>query len=491
MRVLLVYPEFPDTFWSFRDALKFVGKKASMPPTGLLTIASMLPADWEKRLVDLNVGVVRKKDLLWADVVMISAMNAQLKSAEEIIQQCRGYDVTVVVGGPLFSGSPEIWYDRVDCVVSGEAEGIMKELVADMRSGELSGIYKAADFPDLRDTPAPAWALMDIRKYETVGIQFSRGCPHHCDFCNITALFGKRVRTKSSAQILAELDSLYRMGWRSGIFFVDDNFIGNKAYLKSSLLPALKEWRKNKPSITFQTETSILIADDDKLLSLMTGAGFNTVFIGIETPDEVSLKECGKTQNTKRNLLKDIHRIQNAGLQVQAGFIVGFDNDEPSVFRKQKDFIQKSGIATAMVAMLQAPEGTTLHKRMQTAGRIRGLMNDGTDGTTNIVPSMGIDALKAGHTWLVKSIYSPVAYYERVKTFLLEYKPACRVKLNLSFTQLMAIPKSIVRLGIMGRERMEYWKLFFWTWFKRPNLLPLALRLAIYGHHCSKIMERL
>ncbi len=491
MKILLVYPEFPDTFWSFRHALKFVGKRASMPPTGLLTIASMLPVAWERKLLDLNVDKLDRESLDWADVIMISAMNAQLKSVEEILRRSKGCSAKIVAGGPLFSGTVELWTDRIDCIVSGEAEGLMSGLVRDLISGETESVYRADDFPELRDTPPADWSLVNLKKYETVGIQFSRGCPHHCDFCNITALFGKRVRIKSTTQILRELNELYNQGWRGGVFFVDDNFIGNKAYLKSSLLPALTEWRIDKSAISFQTETSILIADDNELLEMMTSAGFITVFVGIESPDEASLNECGKTQNTRRDLLKDIRRIQNAGIQVQAGFIVGFDNDDPSIFRKQRDFIQKSGIVTAMIAMLQAPEGTILFDKMKVAGRITGLMSDGTDGNTNMIPSMGLDALKAGHRWLVNSLYSPVEYYDRVKRFLTEYRPVSKIRQIVSIRHLMAVFRSVVELGVLGKERLEYWKLFFWTCSRKPSLLPLALRLAIYGHHCSKITERL
>ena len=491
MKILLVYPEFPDTFWSFRHALKFVGKKASMPPTGLLTVATMLPSGWEKKIVDLNVEKLCREKLEWADVLMISAMNAQLKSTEELIARASQFGVKIVVGGPLFSGTVELWRDRVDVVVSGEAEGLISKLVDDLISGETDSVYRADEYPDLGETPAVDWSLVNLGKYETIGIQFSRGCPHHCDFCNITALFGKRVRTKSTSQILNELDKLYNLGWRGGVFFVDDNFIGNKKYLKSSLLPALAEWRRDKSSVTFQTETSILIADDNELLQMLTAAGFNSVFIGIESPDEASLYECGKIQNTKRDLLKDVRKVQNAGIQVQAGFIVGFDSDTPSVFSRQKNFIQRSGIATAMIAMLQAPEGTVLFRRMKAAGRITGLMTDGTDGKTNMIPSMGIEPLKAGHKWLVSSLYSPIAYYSRIKNFLREYRPIKKGGCNFSLRHLLAVPRSIVELGIIGRERVEYWKLFFWTCFKKPYLLPVALRLAICGHHYLKVSDRL
>lgn len=460
-----------------------------MPPTGLLTVAAFLPASWEKRLVDLNVRSLCRKDIAWADMVMISAMNAQLSSTEEVISRCRASGVRTVVGGPLFTAEPEIWIGRVDHIFTGECENTLPQFISDLCKGEPEALYRAGEYPELSETPVPDWSLMKHRDYETVGIQFSRGCPHHCDFCNVTALLGHRVRTKTAEQIITELNSLYKSGWRSGIFFVDDNFIGNKKYLKDILLPTLIKWRKRKETISFQTEATLLLADDPELLRLMVEAGFVTVFIGIETPNEESLRECSKVHNTGRNLLENVRTIQRAGIQVQAGFIVGFDNDRPSIFQRQIDFIQQSGIVTAMVAMLQAPIGTRLHDRLRKEGRITGLMNDGTDGTTNIVPVMGLEALKRGYSKILSGIYSPAAYYERVKTFLKEYKPAGKTRANFSFRQLLAVPISMVALGIRGRERVEYWKLLLWTWIYRPALIPLALRLAICGYHCRKIME--
>jgi radical SAM superfamily enzyme YgiQ (UPF0313 family) len=306
MNILLIYPEFPDTFWSFKHALKFVHKKSAAPPLGLLTIAALLPAGWNKRLVDLNVQVLTDKDLAWADYAFISGMTVQCQSAREVAQRCRAAGVKVVAGGPLFTIEHEQFDDVVDHFVLNEGELTLPLFLKDLENGDAQHIYTTTDFPDIRRTPVPQWELLNLKRYATINLQYSRGCPFNCDFCNVTALLGHRPRIKTAAQIIAELDGLYRLGWRGNIFFVDDNLIGNKRSLKTELLPALIDWRKGKAGIAFSTEASINLADDDELLQLMAAAGFNTVFIGIETPDEDSLAECSKKQNLKRDLVADV-----------------------------------------------------------------------------------------------------------------------------------------------------------------------------------------
>ncbi len=328
MNILLVYPEFPDTFWSFKHALKFVRKKAGAPPLGLLTVAAMLPFEWEKRLVDLNVMALTDEDLAWADYVFISAMIVQRESARATIQRCKIASVKVVAGGPLFTMEHEKFPD-VDHFVLNEAEETLAPFLRDLEQGRARSVYASEEFPDIHQTPVPLWKLANLKDYNSVSIQFSRGCPFNCDFCNVTSLLGHRPRTKTATQIIAELDSIYALGWRKSIFFVDDNFIGNKKYIKTELLPALIGWRKGKTGVRFSTEASINLADDPELLSLMVQAGFDAVFVGIETPNEDSLAECSKNQNKGRNLVESVKRLQRAGLQVQGGFIVGFDNDSP------------------------------------------------------------------------------------------------------------------------------------------------------------------
>ncbi|HPD14150.1 MAG TPA: DUF4070 domain-containing protein [Planctomycetota bacterium] len=486
MKALFVYPEFPDTFWSFRHALKFVSKRASLPPLGLLTVAAMVPEHWEKRLVDLNVRRLRDRDIAWADCVFVSAMAVQRAAAQRLIARCQRAGKRVVAGGPLFTAEPEA-FPEPDHLVLGEAEGALPELVADLERGEARRVYIAPAFPELDRTPVPLWRLADLSRYATLSLQYSRGCPFNCDFCNVTALFGHRPRTKSAAQVIAELDALYGAGWRGGVFFVDDNLIGNKHRLKAELLPALIAWRREHAISGFLTEASINLADDPELMDLMVRAGFTTVFVGIETPDAAGLAECSKSQNANRDLVADVKRIQRAGLQVQGGFIVGFDSDTPSIFERQIAFIQQSGIVTAMVGLLEALPGTRLFERLQREGRIAGATSgDNVDGTTNILPRMGLDTLREGYRRILAHIYSPKHYYARLKTFLCEYQPP-KLRNRVTLADLRAFVRSIVRLGILGSERFHYWKLIVWTVLRRPELLSTAVTLAIYGHHFRKV----
>jgi radical SAM superfamily enzyme YgiQ (UPF0313 family) len=438
--------------------------------------------------VDVNTDKLTEDDLAWADMAFIGGMAVQRESAKHIIARCKARGLKVIAGGPLFTAEADE-FGEVDHLVLDEAELTLPFFLEDLKNGHPQKIYRASGFCDLHHTPIPAWALVQMRKYASMSIQFSRGCPFNCDFCNVTALFGHRVRMKTPRQVLAELDSLYEAGWRSNIFFVDDNFIGNKAYLKARLLPALIEWRKNKKGCVFYTEASINLADDPELLGMMSRAGFDSVFIGIESPDEGSLAECQKIQNKNRDLLQDVRRIQRAGLQVLGGFIVGFDSDSPSTFQRHIDFIQKSGIVTAMVGILQAPPGTRLFERLQKENRVVGpISGDNVDGTTNIVPTMGLNRLIGGYQSIMAHIYSPRYYYQRVRTLLSEFGvPQARTPMN--FQRVLAFFRSSLRLGILGKERFEYWHLLIWTLIRKPRQLPLAVTLAIYGHHFRRICE--
>jgi radical SAM superfamily enzyme YgiQ (UPF0313 family) len=380
-------------------------------------------------------------------------------------------------------------FPEVDHFVLNEAELTLPLFLADLAHGRAQRLYATTEFPDIRQTPIPLWELVNLRLYDSVSIQFSRGCPFSCDFCNITSLLGHRPRLKTAAQIVAELDALYALGWRKSIFFVDDNFIGNKKQIKAEVLPALIKWRKGKSGIPFNTEVSINLADDPELLQLMVQAGFDAVFVGIETPNEDSLVECSKTQNRGRDLVESVKRLQRAGLQVQGGFIVGFDNDTPSIFQQQIDFIQKSGIVTAMVGLLQAPLGTHLYERLRQEGRVVSQMSgDNVDGSTNIIPKMGLEPLREGYRKLLNQIYAPQFYYERVLTFLREYHPP-EIRIHLELQYILALGRSIYRLGIRGIERTYYWRLFFWTLFRRPQLFPVAITLSILGFHFRQVAE--
>lgn len=490
MNALLIYPEIPDTFWSFKHALRLIRKKASSPPLGLLTVAGMLPDDWSLRLLDLNVAALTDADLAWADCALLSGMIVQRDSALRVIDRCKDAGLTVIAGGPLFTCEHEL-FDRVDHFVLNEAEVTLPPFLADFERGEAERMYSSTEFADLRETPPPRWDLVNPHDYASRSIQYSRGCPHNCDFCNVTQLFGRRWRTKTPHQIVAELDGLYDIGWRGTVTLVDDNLIGNRKRLRTELLPALIEWRRGKWGMTFSTQVTIDLADDQDLMDMMVRAGFDAVFVGIETLDDANLAECGKSQNTNRDMLEDVKRIQRAGLQVQGGFIVGFDHDTPSVFQRMRDFIQNSGIATAMVGMLQAPVGTGLYERLAREGRINKLVSgDNVDGTTNILPSMGLDSLQEGYTELLRDIYSPGSYYKRLRTFLREYRPP-RTKARLRGWHISAFFRSIYFLGVVGKERFRYPSLLLWTIFNRPRAFPTAVVLAISGYHFRKRCEGL
>ena len=489
MKVLLLYPDFPDTFWSFKHALKFIRKQASLPPLGLLTVAAMLPPEWEKRLVDTNVRTLRDRHLAWADVVFISAMIAQRDAVTALIARCRAAGKLIVAGGPLFTSAHEEFPD-VDHFVLNEAEITLPEFLRDFAQGQARRVYASTEFADVAQTPTPQWKLADLRRYASLSIQYSRGCPFDCEFCDVTAKFGHRARAKSAAQIIAELDAIHQAGWRGPVFFVDDNLIGNKRALKTDLLPALIAWQERRRSgMPFYTEASINLADDDELMRLMVDAGFDGVFVGIETPDEASLAECNKRQNQKRDLIADVKRMQRAGLQVQGGFIVGFDSDTSTIFQRQIDFIQKSGIVTAMVGLLNALPDTRLHARMKLEGRLSGqTTGNNADGSINFVPRMNTEALLEGYRNILRRIYAPKPYYQRVRTFLREYRRP-KISAPLSWRHVWALGHSSLRLGVIGRERFQYWRLLLWTLFHRPALLQLAVTFAIYGHHFRKCCD--
>ncbi|MBK7631216.1 MAG: DUF4070 domain-containing protein [Ignavibacteriales bacterium] len=488
MNILMVYPMYPDTFWSFKHALKFVSKKASFPPLGLLTVAAMLPKDWNKRLIDMNANNLTNDDILWADFVFISAMSIQSESADEVIQRCKKLDAKIVAGGPLFTSSSEL-YENIDYLVLNEAEITLPQFIKDLQEGKPKHKYTSENWADITSTPLPDWNLVSMNNYTSMNLQYSRGCPFDCDFCDITVLYGRKPRTKTKDQIIAELDALYFTGWRGPVFFVDDNFIGNKVKLKKEILPAITEWMvKRKNPFYLNTEASINLADDETLMIQMARAGFEAVFIGIESPNEKSLIECHKPQNTNRDLIASVKKIQQFGLEVQGGFIVGFDNDHPKIFEELTNFIQKSGIVTAMVGLLNAPKGTNLEKRLISEGRmLQDFTGNNTDFTINFIPMMDSAKLMDGYKSILKTIYSPKYFYERVMLFMKDFEPKKKKVFHLNPNYVLALFRSIFKLGVMGEERIYYWKLFLWTLFRKPQLFSLAILFAIYGFHFKKI----
>jgi len=494
MRCLLISPEFPDTFWSFRHALPFTRRKAALPPLGLLTVAALLPPEWPKRLVDLNVRPLSAGDLAWAEIALVGGMSVQGPSARVAIRHCREAGLRVVAGGPLFTLEAEAW-PEVDHLVLGEGETSLPPFLADLAAGRARRLYGPGERADLTRSPGPLWELARLDDYMTASLQVTRGCPYDCDFCNVTGMLGRKPRRKGTAQVLTELERLWALGWRKGVFIVDDNFIGQKPVLREELLPALVDWRRHGPDgrprrgMPFNTQVSIDLADDVRLMRGMVQAGFDAVFIGLETPEEGSLEECHKRQNLGRDLHADVLRVQRAGLQVQGGFIVGFDHDGAGIFQRQLDFIQRSGIVTAMVGLLQAPPGTRLHARLGAEGRLTDHgWGDNADGGTNIIPRMDLAQLRAGYFALMRRLYTPSVYYARIRGFLREYRPHA-VRAPLDRDRLTAFLRSLWRLGVLGRERFQYWRLLQWTLLHRPRSMQVAVTLAIYGRHFRRVCD--
>jgi radical SAM superfamily enzyme YgiQ (UPF0313 family) len=490
MKILFVYPKYPDTFWSFRHALSFVGKKASIPPLGLLTVAAMVPEEWEKKLIDLNTADLKDSQIEWADMVFISAMLIQKPSAQEVINRCKARDKIVVVGGPAFSTQPE-QFTGVDHYVLNEAEITLPLFLSDYSEGKAKPLYTSEEKPDLSKTPIPLWSLIRMKDYAVIPIQYSRGCPFNCEFCDIIVMYGRTPRTKTPQQVIGELDSLLKAGWRGDVFMVDDNFIGNKANVKR-MLPVLIEWQyQHKFPFGFLTEASVNLADDEELMSLMGKANFKNVFLGIETPDVDGLKECGKIQNVSRSLVDSVKTIQQHGMQVMAGFIIGFDTDKESIFERQIDFIQKTGIVTAMVGLLNALPKTPLWHRLKKEGR---LLSDSTgantDGSLNFSPVMGKEKLLEGYEKVLSTVYSTKYYYQRINTFVKHFKPN-NISRFPKKEELIAFVRSMWRIGIVSKARIPYWSLLLKTFFLRRKAFPVVVEMTIYGQHFQRITEKL
>ncbi len=489
MNILLVYPKVSETFWSFKHALRVIGRKAAFPPLGALTVAAMLPRNWNLRLVDLNAGPLRDEDLTWADYAFISAMIAQKDSTRQVIDRCRKLGVKTACGGPLFRSYRNDFPD-VDHLFLGEGEITVPRFVSDLRKGAPKSVYECQDHPSLDKTPIPRWDLIDLNDYSCMSVQYSRGCPFNCEFCDIIVMNGRIPRTKSNEQMHAELDALYDLGWRGSVFIVDDNFISNKAKVKS-LLRAIAVWQSSrKKRITFFTEASVDLAEDPELMNLMVKAGFNKVFLGLETPCEEGLRECGKSQNLRMNLSESVRTIQNHGLAVMGGFIIGFDSDPPDIFQRQVDFIQENGIVAAMIGLLTAIPGTRLYKRLEAEGRLLfKASGDNTDvsGSLNFIPKMDRQAIIDGYRWVMNTIYSPEMYYKRILAFLSQYRP--KAVTSLDSRDILALARSLWFLGVADKDfnRSYYWRLLKDGLSRYRQAFSDVVTMSIYGYHFRKL----
>ena len=489
MKVLLVNPEFPDTYWSFRHALPFEGKRCAFPPLGLLTVSALLPKSWERRLVDLNVRSLKSSDIEWADMVFATAMLVQKDSLKGIIQRCKGLGKRVVVGGPYVSTTVEE-LPEADHIFLGEAETTLPQFVEDLARGEEKRTYQAAEKPPLSATPLADFHLADLKRYSAMSVQYSRGCPFNCEFCDIIEIYGRVPRTKSNQQMIAEFDALKALGWRGTVFIVDDNFIGNKKNVRR-LMPDLVEWQKrNGYPFSLLTEASVNLADDDELLGNMQDAGFRRVFLGIETPVEESLKEAQKSQN-RGNLLDSVQKIQSFGMEVMAGFIVGFDNDPEDIFERQIRFIRESAIPLAMVGLLTALPDTQLWRRLEQEGRLLGeSTGNNTNTALNFVPKMDAARLVEGYKSIMRTIYNSSEYYARALDSLKRTTHGLGEPNRFDLISgLAAFTRITIRLGVLDGERKEFWRFFVHALARHRDRFAESLRLAAMGFHFRKLNE--
>jgi len=490
-RILLVHPEFPTTYWSFDHALPFVGKKASLPPLGLMTVAAMLPPAYEVRLVDLNVTALSPADVSWADLVFLSAMIVQKESFDEVTALCRQLGKPVVAGGPY----PISMYGQiqgVDHFVLDEAELTLPRFLEDLEKGRPGRVYRDERKPDLSGTPVPRFDLIDVAAYDSMPLQYSRGCPYNCEFCDIIEMFGHVQRTKNPLQFLRELDAVWATGFRGGVFIVDDNFIGNRRKTRE-LLRAVSGWQKEHGHpFPLSTEASIDLAQDEELLDLMVEAGFVMVFVGIETPDEATLAFTQKTQNLKAGILASVLKIQARGIEVTGGFIVGFDTDAPDIYQRQIDFIQEAGIPIAMVGLLNAVPKTQLYKRLQGEGR---LLADTTGNNThtlrlNFVPRRPEAEVVEGYKRVLATLYSPANYFRRCATLLERLPRRSRSGRPVSWSGIKALLRSLVQ-QTFSPYGWHYLRLLAGAALHRPALFPDAVAYAIKGHHLFVITEEI
>jgi len=490
MKILLVYPEFPETYWSFRHALSFEGKRSAFPPLGLLTVSALLPGAWERRLVDMNIQRLRPSDIEWADMVFCSAMLVQKRSLRRVVELCKAAGKRVAIGGPYVTTSAGL-LPEADYIFLGEAETTLPEFARDIERGEPRRVYQAAERPALSASPIPDFQLADFKRYSAMSMQYSRGCPFQCEFCDIIEIYGRVPRTKSNEQMLAELDALFSLGWRGMVFIVDDNFIGNKRNVKK-LLPELADWsERHGHPFSFTTEASVNLAEDEELLDGMRRARFRRVFLGIETPIEASLKEAQKGQNTRRDLLDSVKKIQSSGLEVMAGFIVGFDNDPEDVFERQIEFIRASAIPLAMVGLLSALPDTQLWRRLEREGRLLiESTGDNTDGTLNFIPKMDATRLIEGYKAIMRAIYSPGEYYQRALDCLervVGWEP--EPSRSGFVSDLVALSRVVLALGVRDHARGDFWSYLRHAFAQHREKFAEAVRLAAMGYHFRKLTE--
>jgi radical SAM superfamily enzyme YgiQ (UPF0313 family) len=489
LRVLLVWPKFPPSFWGFEGALKIMPESAMTPPLGLITIAALCPPTWTLKLLDHAFDEIADDDLKCADLVMVSAMQAQRVDALAILRRARTLGTRTFIGGPWASSEPDVVRLEADHVMVGEAEEVFSDIAQALENGTAQSMYHVTDKPDISGSPIPRFDLLRIDKYTSMPVQFSRGCPFQCDFCDIITIYGRKVRTKSSAQLIAELDCLRELGWRGEVFVVDDNFIGNRKNALQ-LVKELATWgdAHGRP-FSYFTQASVDLADRAELMEAMVAANFIFVFLGIESPSAEALRESKKFQNLRRDTLQQVGVIQEKGLWVLAGFIVGFDSDDDAIFDRQREFIEQAGIAWAMAGMLQAPPTTPLYDRMKAEGRLI----DDSDSISNFsAPNfrtiMPLPTLLHGLSKLLADLYEPSAYFQRALRSLEVWKtrPSQTVPDTPVSQDLRLLASSVWAQGVRSGYRRAYWG-FLWTIVHRyrnnPVKLGMGLGLLVAAHH--------
>jgi radical SAM superfamily enzyme YgiQ (UPF0313 family) len=489
MRVLLVYPKFPTTYWGFQHSLPIIGKRATLPPLGLISVAALLPRAWEQRLIDMNVAALRNDDLRWADVVLSSGMLVQEQSMHKVLARSRELGRRTVIGGPACTTSPER-FDDADCLFLGEAEGRVDALVAAIegKSSEGRVLHPPAARPSLHEVPVPRFDLLDLQQYRSMCIQTSRGCPFLCEFCDIIEIFGRVPRGKQPEQVVAELDALRQLGYRGEVFIVDDNFIGSKKAVRP-ILSEIASWQRGAGwPFTFYTEASLNLAEDDELIEAMHAASFTSVFIGIETPDDAALNKTRKRQNVGVDIRGALDKLTRAGLEVMAGFIVGFDGDRVESFEAHRELLRGAPLPLAMTGLLTALPGTALWRRLEREGRLRAHSDGDAFARPNFAPTMAERDLVAGYAKLLADLYAPKSYFGRSAALVDAIGAPAHPTRFLVEDVLIAL-RALFRLGVLGERRSLFWRLLARAVPRGVHAVCAAIACAVRGEHMIRYTE--
>ncbi|MBW4613994.1 MAG: B12-binding domain-containing radical SAM protein [Desmonostoc vinosum HA7617-LM4] len=486
MKALLLWPIMPNSFWSYQETLDLAGLRSTNPPLGLITVAAMLPSDWEIKLIDRNICLETDEDWNWCDLAIISAMIIQKEDFRELIQKGVTLGKKVAVGGPFATSVPEFALEAgANYLILDEGECTIPMFLEALARGEERGIFRATEKPDVTQTPIPRFDLLNLDAYMAVTVQFSRGCPFQCEFCDIITLFGRKPRTKTPEQMLAELEALYQMGWYRYVFIVDDNFIGNKRNAKlllRELIPWMEE--RNYP-FPLLTEASLNLAEDDELIELMVKAGFSMVFMGIETPDVDSLMGVHKEQNTRLSLVESCHKITRAGLQIMAGFILGFDNERTGAGDRIQQFIEDTGIPQAHLSLLQAFHNTSMWTRLQQEGRLLDGLATGYQGTLmNFQPTRPLEEIVTEFINCFWNLYEPLSYLKRTYrhfTLMAGRRPA--IKRQLTWHEVRLFPAICWRQGVVRSTRWRFWWQLVAIALQKPHLFYDYFVALSFGEH--------